>query len=889
MKNRLLSLNASAGTGKTFNLTARYISLLFQNANPSEIIALTFTNKAAGEMYERIIEFFNITNEPMLDAVSIFAEMDKKEILNNFEKVKERFLKSDIYISTIDSFFNKIMKKFCWYAGIEYDYEISNVDEDFLIEDIANEIIQNKDFKNLIIQFLGYEDKSLKYFYNILLQLYNKDKEINIETSDNAIFPDTDDFFAILETMSELSKYRKNLYEKSFKNKAPEQLIASSFLNLEKLSEHTWLKNKDIPATLEANFQKLKKSLKDYFQKKEKYYLNNLFKIYKIYRDKRIQFVKNENVLDFKDIEHFVFDILKQDNFLNFFYFRLDSKIKHILIDEFQDTSVTQFLIFKPLIDEIASEDSGSFFYVGDSKQAIYRFRGGQKELFESVKKIYSKFGLKEENLNKNFRSGENIVNFVNNSFDFINVKQMVGKEEQKDAGYVEVVTVDTESLKSIEKKNTILQLLYEKVLFLIDNKVAKEDITILTFTNDDIKAIDQFLSNQEVKLKTVQESALKLINQRSVRAVISFIKYAYFKSNLYLAEALALSGLNPFQNFEIKLKKTVFATIHDIITNFSLVDDNTRLFLDISINFKDFEDFIESVEKIDIPAISPGKGIKIMTVHKAKGLDFENVIVVDRLGDDKAQKNRLIFDYKDLTLKNIRLRINGLEKVDTQYSQLIEKETLMETEDFKNLLYVAFTRPRNSLIILQKSDGKIKNVLNLNEQKIGCITPSIKKEEEQSFKININIPDIGRQKIEKDNIYKPDDYQAIYNGLALHHFFEFESKDFIINRYGKFVDIEKIENIFNNAKSNKDYVNLLSGKIFREFPVKFNDFKIIDTLVESKDNMIIIDYKYTKPSDISGYIYQVKNYVNIVKNIFNKQTTAYLYFADILELFKVV
>jgi exodeoxyribonuclease V beta subunit len=887
MKKRLLSLNASAGTGKTFNLTARYISLLFQNANPSEILALTFTNKAAGEMHERIIDFFDKKPLELIDTISEFSGIKKEFIYKDFNKIKERFLSSDIYISTIDSFFNKILKKFCWYAGIEYDYEIGGLDEEYLKEEVAREILENKDFKKVLSQFLDYEKKNFDYFYNILNQLYNKDKEVKIKYN-KASFPTTDKYFKILEQLSEISKYRKNSYEQSFENKNPEQLIKSNLLNEERLGEHYWFKKQIIPETLEKKFQKLKEVLKEYLIKKEKYYLNQLFTIYTIYKSNRVKFIKKENILDFKDIEHFVYDILKQDDFLNFFYFRLDSRIKHILIDEFQDTSITQFLIFKPLIDEITSEKEGSFFYVGDSKQAIYRFRGGQKELFDNVKSMYSKFGLKDENLNKNFRSRENIVNFVNQCFDFIDVTQTIGREEQKDSGYVEVLTIETESLKAGEKREQILKLLYEKVLFLLDNNVNENDITILTFTNDDIKAIDSFLSTQPRKIRTVQESALKLINQRSVRAVISFMKYLYYKSNLYLSEALALTGENPFKNVEIEQKDTVFATILNLMEVFSLTDVNTRLFLDKSIKFKDMEDFIENIDKMDIPAVSPGDGIRIMTIHKAKGLDFDNVIVVDRLGEDRAKKHKIIFDYDKIELKNIRFRINGLEKVDYEYRELIEREKILENEDFKNLLYVAFTRPKNSLIILQKEKGKIKELLNLENYQIGVILPSIKKSEPEIFKIDIFLPDIGMQGFEKEITYKPNDFQAIYNGLAIHHFFEFENRDFVMNKYGRFVNIDKIEKLFINAKNNRKYLEILSNDIYREFPVKFEDLKIIDLLVKHNGKFTIIDYKLTKPSDISNYIYQVKDYCRIIENIFKTEAESYLYFVDSTELFKV-
>ena len=127
----------------------------------------------------------------------------------------------------------------------------------------------------------------------------------------------------------------------------------------------------------------------------------------------------DDSELSFSDVTHLVYHILNLIDDSEFLYFRLDSQIEHLLLDEFQDTSILQYKIIKPLISEITSGDgifeNGSFFFVGDVKQSIYRFRGGVSALFVAVKEENS---THLEKLLTNYRSQKEIVLFVNSVFD---------------------------------------------------------------------------------------------------------------------------------------------------------------------------------------------------------------------------------------------------------------------------------------------------------------------------------------------------------------------------------------------------------------------------------------------------------------------------------------
>ncbi|EKB7883228.1 UvrD-helicase domain-containing protein, partial [Campylobacter jejuni] len=144
----------------------------------------------------------------------------------------------------------------------------------------------------------------------------------------------------------------------------------------------------------------------------------NLMNLLNHYSEAKNIFHKDKNTLNFQDVSKKVYELITSE-FKDMIYFRLDGFISHLLIDEFQDTSVIQYQILRPLIAELVSGEgvkkNRTFFYVGDKKQSIYRFRKGKKELFDLLKQEFSQ--IKSDNLNTNYRSKELLVDFVNETF----------------------------------------------------------------------------------------------------------------------------------------------------------------------------------------------------------------------------------------------------------------------------------------------------------------------------------------------------------------------------------------------------------------------------------------------------------------------------------------
>jgi len=868
---RLLSVEASAGSGKTFRLANRYIALLNID-NPINILAITFTNKAANEMKERIIKFLNELGDDkdVVEMICNEINISENELLKRKNLLIKKFLTNDISISTIDSFINKILRKFSYFVGIKSSFEVGDIDNNLIFKEFLKEL-NPKDFKNLVS--IAKKEEKFKILLDLFEEFYDKDKELNQLKIENIKIKKPDDS----KVKQDFNRLKEFLLESKLSDRAKKtmdiefyQIPNASWFKKDTLNY--WDFRKCYQDWFDDVLKELKLFFKEYFRYQEQEFFNNLFYFYKKYKEKKWQIKKAENLIGFKDIEHLVYTLLREKIDKEFLYFRLDSKLNHILIDEFQDTSITQWEMFEPLVDEIASgigrKENRSFFYVGDIKQAIYRFRGGKKELFKEVEKRYKKYGLVDEKLDTNYRSAKNIVEFVNEKFD---LNENAYREEE---GYIEVAEIDKE-----EAFNKV----YEKIEYLNKNGIKDKDIAILVYTNDEILSLANFLEEKGKKVVTAKKA--KVISQKSPKAIISLMKY--LNNNKLQIEKLNFLSLigKKWNEEEIKIKKDKpIKMIKEIMDKYDLIDEASLKLLYYSKKYSTLEDFVNNIDSFsDELPYKELDGVVVLTIHKSKGLEFDNVIVLDKLSKDMPDKSNILFYYENAKLKDIKLKIKNRSLVDNEYKDILDEEEKLKIEDKENVEYVAFTRAKNSLIILKKRE-KSAFLTKLKEDKKGKLIPSINQNKEEIKPIKINLKNYGRQELEiEEEEYKANDYKAIYLGNAIHYAFECDDIEAVRNRYGDYCDIKEVENLYKTAKK-----QLKKGQ--KEVPFIY-DKKIgrIDLLIENKDSFEIIDYKSTKPNDERGYLKQVRHYIEVVKTLTNKKVKGYLFYVDSKEFREVI
>ena len=889
MKN-YLALKASAGSGKTFALTVRYICLLLLGAKPNEILTLTFTNKAANEMSERIYKILLTLgdDEAYLNAIENEVNLTKQEILGKKNILIKQFSNANLSIFTIDKFVNKILREFCGYIGISDDFEIKNDD----IEKLSYEFLKSlneKDFQTLI-DLSFYEKKKFNSIFELFKTILEKNEDIEVINIDASLIElqkenILKEAFKIKESIlscANVSNSAKNAVDfETF-----EDLFGRTWLEKENFEDYSYFK-KCANESNKSNFIKLKEELSIYYKIRAGFSLNKIFEVYLKFRDFKFEFNKNKNYLEFNDISNLVYDLLSTKIDKDFLYFRLDSNYSHILIDEFQDTSLLQYKILEPLIDEILSGDVTkfkTFFYVGDTKQSIYRFRGGKRELFDYVANT-NKI-LEVEVLNTNYRSCENVINFVNELFLNLPNYEYFKQESVRANGYVEIIK-DT----NLEEEEKFVNIA-EKIEELLNNGVNFNDIAILTYTNDDVLSLYYYLKQKFPSIKISTEMTSKLINQQNVKAIINAIKYIYFKEEIYKENLNAIIGNKLLTTLDLEIileEKSVQEVIKELSKKLKIIDENIIKLIEVSSSFNNIVDFVYEIDKLEaIMENSESKGLQILTIFKSKGLEFHTVILLDRIKRKNVDKSSLLFDYENLELKNIFYKIKGYENFNENYKKAIDKEKKLSLEDEINILYVAMTRAKNNMIIFKKEKSSVFDILNMNVCKTGKMINSsnlVKDIKEKSI-ISYTPLNLGTQEkqITKEKELKENHLHSRYFGLATHYCLE------MLNNFS-FNDLKYTLNLaktrFSNYLSDKDFIdieNRLAHLINNDF-FKFlitnsvltseqsliykEELKIIDLLIFKDDTYYILDYKTTKEELDEEHKNQALYYKEAIKEIF--------------------
>ncbi|GAA7620070.1 RecB-like helicase [Helicobacter pylori] len=889
-KRQCMALKASAGSGKTFALSVRFLALLFKGANPSEILTLTFTKKATAEMKERILDYLKILQKENLEdekekekSQNILKELEEKYRLNpdlvrnSAPKIYQRFLNAEIRISTIDAFFQSILRKFCWFVGLSANFEVNEdtkahqqqLNEGFLS---ALNGEQLEELSVFIAQCLSYDsytsDSALERLRFLKNKLYLFDPNKKEPAFDEEGF---------LEKLRNLNQQIQSVETASdTAKKAIKCDDFRGFLN----SSLTWLKKKgeyrdfkklknEIP-TLESECEEVENDLKRYYEAKETAIFKKFPKFIQLYDNatSKIQ------ALDFDAIKDKVHVLLNgyEEMPAEFFYFRLDSKIAHILIDEFQDTSLNDYKILAPFIDEIKAgigqaKWHRSVFFVGDVKQSIYAFRGSFSSLFESVAKDFY-----HDNLQFNHRSSPLIINYVNTIFKKAYQDSPTAYLEQKypkassnkhaTDGYVKVSLV-------ADGRELLLEQILQEAKNLLEHRIDPKDITLLCATNDDALEIKNYLQENLSEIRPSTESSAKLSQFVESKIIKNALEYAlaeepykpfYKHSVLKLAgylhdDVIALAGFNP-------KKESVAGFVWKVMELFELYGECAQICLELAVGCEDANEFLEKLEAKEIASFKI-EGTQIMTIHKSKGMQFPYVIVCERLGKPKTNNsNQFLEEYSGTELTRLYYRMKNREVVDKDYARALDKEEAAKDHEETNVYYVAFTRAELGLVVVAKDKKGMREKLDLAPLEEGKIVPVISSQKEPSIPSVVIKPHAYGEQVqeieeEPSDYEKNNDQEAINFGIALHKGLEYQyaynipKKSVLeyLNYHHGFYGLdyqaleESLELFENDAKIQALFKNLaLRGEVAFLFEGVVSRIDVL--LWDKGQNLYVLDYK---------------------------------------------
>ena len=472
----LIVLNASAGSGKTYNLVLTYLRLILDSTKDqnafSEVMAMTFTNKAAFEMKDRIITYLHMISilndlekdkyekiESICRELASQLKIDIPTVINRSEKALKSILHhfEDFNVVTIDKFNLRLIRSFSKELNISGDFKIVLNEEDVL-DNVVENLLDSLDnqaqvqLTNLVLNYsrekLNEEQswnfqKDLKLFSLILtnekyfsqiddlmkldfsnddykaLKIKIHDLELSIKNESKELFDQFDDLdFDRLPGKSRSRSAIDKLNSDSIFDHAQEDgsFFTNSMLeNLQKENPKGDIFPQHVVEKAIFFNERFITAVEEYLVLKTALKHFHNLALLKFISSELARVKEKEHIIRISEFNTLISQLI-QDEYAPFIYERLGTKYKHFLLDEFQDTSRLQWMNLVPLVYESLSNRFDNLI-VGDAKQSIYRFKNGVAEQFVALPKIYNPENKPEISFKSNYFEKEGIKRVLENNF----------------------------------------------------------------------------------------------------------------------------------------------------------------------------------------------------------------------------------------------------------------------------------------------------------------------------------------------------------------------------------------------------------------------------------------------------------------------------------------
>ena len=819
---------ASAGSGKTFTLATEYIKLLVKNPmSYRSILAVTFTNKATEEMKMRILsQLYGIWHQlpdssDYLQHIVTATGLSESQVSQKAGEALHQLLHNYSYfrVETIDTFFQSVLRNLARELDLTAnlriglnDYQVEEQAVDQLIDSLTHtdvmlqwlltyimETISDDRSWNIIGQVKEFGHTIFRDFYKEKSQELNKlinqkdflsnymsqlrqirsdalqhMKEIGdhfFDTLSAEGLADTDLSYGKTGVASFFRKLQNGIFDESAIGSRVTDCLEDSYKWCTKKHERAEFIQSLADTTLIPILQqaiaeqprqwKLFKSADLTLR-----HLNQLRLLGSI--EQKVREMNDEaNRFLLSDTQQLLHSLIK-DSDSPFIFEKIGTRLEHVMIDEFQDTSTVQWQNFKVLLQECMSHVDTENLIVGDVKQSIYRWRSGDWRLLNAIDQEFPRPDdmMDIRPLETNYRSERHIVEFNNAFFIEAAKQEYESQREQYPAGaeqlrnaYADVAQkvpakrqptglVNIRLLPAKDYNTGTLCHLVDTINMLLAHGVKQHEIAILVRKNMTIPLIADYVSEQIPGVHIVSDEAFRLDASASVcllvhalhllthpndqltkatlvklyqRSVLGnnadeselfikdrsldlllpaeFIQQAPSLLNLSLYE-LTERLYKLFQLERLKAESAYVCLFYDQLNKFAL-DNSTDIDAFVS-------EWQETICSKTIQSVATD-GIRILSIHKSKGLEFDNVIIP--FCDWRLEHRDLLFwqpkESPFDALPIAPIDYNGKQLMGTIYERDYLDEHLQVTVDNLNLLYVAFTRASKNLFVLGRRDYK--------------------------------------------------------------------------------------------------------------------------------------------------------------------------------------
>ncbi|MGQ1928542.1 UvrD-helicase domain-containing protein [Ornithobacterium rhinotracheale] len=1025
--------SASAGTGKTYTLVQEIMHLLLQKKNSksfSQILAITFTNKAANEMKERILQKLDEwrngkISEPELASIQEHLNISKEEIQERSGAVLSDILHnySLFSVSTIDTFNLRLMRAFATDLGLSSNFDVELDTSQLMGEavDLLYADLQNNQHLSKIITQAATENLARDKSWDISEELKSNASHLyadhfleymreigRLELKDLVEFRgkliteinEIQDFFTekcteILNLVEEqnlapkdfsggsrgiLSFFTKILNGKmDFPTKTHNDILEGRKLGSSSASASAVDRIEEIFPKIEEAVEQIKAKIVRLQVCNAVYGSINTMSLYNEIEKNLSQIESEGNVMLISEFNKIINENL-QSQPTPFIYEKIGTKYRHYFIDEFQDTSSIQWSNLQPLVENALAQGD-TLMLVGDPKQSIYRFRGGNPDLMIGLINQGNEFygNVSVENLDKNWRSYHEIIEFNNDFYTFVANKfiqnegfkniYIQGNEQKinhKKGGYVCIKRITIEKGDTKNYNDYVLEDLLAKMKNCLAKGYELRDLTVLVNTNKEANRIAEFL--QENEIAVLSDEALLLINNPEIQLILSVLRLTTdtenhkFRADLLL-NLKSMKKLNvldftefslhvlrvPFYQFIAELAKVSVDLSHLNQKMNSLYDQTEKTIAALGIESQNQEyvlNFLDEIlkfqtqnessaqafiaywdERGDRKSIAVPSGVnavKIMTIHKSKGLQFPVVFLPYTKLDIKDHglwiplkegKFNHFYVNKTNPLKGV------VEHLPDEMANIVQKDVQESEMDQINKFYVATTRAEEQLYMYIKTQKKydsfsFSEILDeYMNSKVGtaeaeyCVGEPEKVSPKKEYKSEDNTVfyplkyndwkekvrissehskmwDVRQRELQDygkkihavlERIQYKEEVEAVLNDYERNGFIDQKEKQVLQSQIHQLLTKPELKEAYEHhtVLNERDFISK-TGKIFRP-----------DRLVKTEKGWYLIDYKTGEKSE--KHILQIQEYKQFLSELKVDVAHAYLVYlskdTEILEV----